>query len=103
MTILHDDELDNTQLATLRRRKKKIPSWANSKYFVLLFFFQIRVLFIYIEEQLQLAIINQVYFQDKNPEEIFGSICIEQAFDMINSIDFKNKESISMIVSRHFV
>lgn len=103
MTILHDDELDNTQLAILRRRKKKIPSWANSKYFVLLFFFQIRVLFIYIEEQLQLAIINQVYFQDKNPEEIFGSICIEQAFDMINSIDFKNKESISMIVSRHFV
>jgi hypothetical protein len=32
MTILHDDELDNTRLATLRRRKKKIPSWANSKF-----------------------------------------------------------------------
>lgn len=31
MTILHDDELENTQLATVRRRKKKIPSWANRK------------------------------------------------------------------------
>ncbi len=36
MTILHDDELDNPNLATLRRRKKKIPSWAKSKF---LFFF----------------------------------------------------------------
>jgi hypothetical protein len=60
-------------------------------------------LFIYIEDQLQLAIINQVYFQDKNPEDIFGSICIEHAFDVINSINIKNKESIPMIVSRHFV
>jgi hypothetical protein len=33
MTILHDDELDNPHLATLRRRKKKIPSWAKSKIF----------------------------------------------------------------------
>jgi hypothetical protein len=35
MTILHDDELENTQLAKLRRRKKRIPSWANSKFLVL--------------------------------------------------------------------
>ncbi len=40
MTILHDDELDNTQLARLRRRKKKIPSWANSKFPVFSFHFE---------------------------------------------------------------
>ncbi len=34
MTILHDNELENTHLATVRRRKKKIPSWANSKFSV---------------------------------------------------------------------
>ena len=28
MTILHEDELNNTQLATIRRRKKTIPNWA---------------------------------------------------------------------------
>ncbi|CAF2079390.1 unnamed protein product [Rotaria magnacalcarata] len=57
MTILHDDELNNTELAMIHRRKKKIPSWAQ-------------------KDQLQLAIINQVYFQDKNPDDIFGSILI---------------------------
>jgi hypothetical protein len=36
MTILHDDELNNTRLATIRRRKKKIPSWANGKSSVFL-------------------------------------------------------------------
>ncbi|CAF3923815.1 unnamed protein product [Adineta steineri] len=55
MTILHDDELNNTQLVTLRRRKKKIPYWAT-------------------KDQLQLAVINQTYFQDQNPEDIFGRI-----------------------------
>jgi hypothetical protein len=103
MTILHDDELENTQLARLRRRKKKIPAWANSKFLVLLFILNNIYLFLYVEDQLQLAIINQVYFQDQNPEDIFGSICIEHVFDLIKSIDIKNKESISMIVSRHFV
>ncbi len=34
MTILHDDELENPHLATVRRRKKKTPSWANSKFFL---------------------------------------------------------------------
>jgi len=103
MTILHDDELENTQSATLRRRKKKIPAWANSKFLVLLFILNNIYLFLYVEDQLQLSIINQVYFQDQNPEDIFGSICIEHVFDLIKSIDIKNKESISMIVSRHFV
>jgi hypothetical protein len=37
MTILHDDELDNPNLATVRRRKKKIPSWAKSKFSILFF------------------------------------------------------------------
>ncbi|CAF1275509.1 unnamed protein product [Adineta ricciae] len=67
MTILHEDELNNTQLATNRRRKKIIPNWAK-------------------QDQLQLAIINQVYFQDRNPEEIFGSFRLDEAFDMINSL-----------------
>ncbi|CAF1222843.1 unnamed protein product [Adineta ricciae] len=67
MTILHEDELNNTQLATIRRRKKTIPNWAK-------------------QDQLQLAIINQVYFQEQNPEEIFGSFRLDEAFDMINSL-----------------
>ncbi len=58
MTILHDDELENTKLATVHRHKKKIPFWANSKFSIFLFFFS--NIFIYIEDQLQLAIINQV-------------------------------------------
>ena len=56
---------------------------------------------IFIEEQLQLAIINQVYFQDQNPEDIFGSVCDEHILDLINLFDIKNKESISMVVTRH--
>lgn len=46
MTILHDDELNNTQLAKVRRRKKNIPSWANSMFSVLNFFYLIFFLFI---------------------------------------------------------
>ncbi|CAF3545623.1 unnamed protein product [Rotaria sp. Silwood1] len=57
MTIFHDDELNNTGLTMIRRRKKKIPSWAQ-------------------KDQLQLAIINQVYFHDKNPDDIFGNVLI---------------------------
>lgn len=54
-----------------------------------------------VEDQLQLAIINQVYFQDKNPEDIFGNIRVDHVQDIVNSINFHNKASVSMIVSRH--
>ncbi|UJR34092.1 hypothetical protein I4U23_021502 [Adineta vaga] len=84
MTILHEDELNSTQLATIRRRKKKIPHWAK-------------------KDQLQLAIINQIYFQDQNPEDIFGDFCIDQALTMIHSIPLCNKVPTSTIVPRHFL
>ncbi len=45
MTILHDNELENTRLATVRRRKKKIPSWANSKFSVFFLSLQIKTSF----------------------------------------------------------
>lgn len=32
MTILHEDELQNNNLAVIRRRKKKIPAWANREF-----------------------------------------------------------------------
>lgn len=101
MTILHDDELENTHLATIRRRKKKIPSWANSKWS--LFSFIITLSCFFVEEQLQLAIINQVYFHEQTPEDIFGSICIEHVFDMINSIDVQHNGTTSMVVSRSLI
>jgi len=102
MTILHEDELENPHLATVRRRKKTIPSWANSNYLLFLLLF-VNICLIFTEDQLQLAIINQVYFQNQNPEEIFGTICIEQVHEIIHSIDNTNKTSVSMISSRHFV
>jgi hypothetical protein len=57
-------------------------------------------LFVNVEEQLQLAVINQFYFQNQNPEDIFGTVCMNDAFDMINSLDIKNKESTSIVASR---
>ncbi|CAF2542272.1 unnamed protein product [Rotaria sp. Silwood2] len=84
MTIFHDDELNNTGLAMIRRRKKKIPSWAQ-------------------KDQLQLAIINQVYFHEKNPDDIFGNVCMDHVFEMINSMNIKNQKPKSMIVSRHIL
>jgi hypothetical protein len=49
-----------------------------------------------LESQLQLAIINQVYF-NKNPEDIFGSVHIDLAHKMIQSIKLQNTElSFSM-------
>lgn len=68
-----------------------------------LFLSCIKRLDFFVEEQLQLAIINQVYFHEKTPEEIFGSICIEHVFDMINSIDVRNNGTTSMVVSRTLI
>lgn len=83
MTILHADELDNTRLATARRRKKKIPAWANRKRLQLSLW--IPSMF-FSEEQLEVAVINQVYFQKIEPEDIFGSICLDHARDLINAM-----------------
>ncbi len=33
MTVFHDDELDDTQVALSHRQAKKIPRWARSKIF----------------------------------------------------------------------
>ena len=57
MTILHEDELENPHLATVRRRKKTIPSWANSNYLLFLLLF-VNICLIFTEDQLQLAIIK---------------------------------------------
>ncbi len=35
MTVFHDDELDDTQVALSNRESKKIPRWARSKFLVL--------------------------------------------------------------------
>ncbi|CAF1257607.1 unnamed protein product [Rotaria sp. Silwood1] len=73
MTVNHDDELDDTQIALSHRQSKKIPRWAR-------------------KSQLQLAIINQIYYNDKNPEDIFGSIHLDFAHEIINSIELWNTE-----------
>lgn len=46
----------------------------------------------YLESQLQLAFINQIYFNDKNPEDIFGSVEIDAAREMVQSIEFYSLE-----------
>ncbi len=46
----------------------------------------------YLESQLQLAIINQIYYNDKKPEDIFGSIQLDLAHEMIDSIELWNTE-----------
>ncbi|CAF0724794.1 unnamed protein product [Rotaria sordida] len=77
MTIFHDDVLDDTHVAISRRRSKKIPRWAR-------------------KSQLQLAFINQIYFNDKNPEDIFGSIQIDVAHEMVQSIELKHNTEFSL-------
>lgn len=90
MTVFHDDELDDTQVALSNRESKKIPRWARSKFLmsVLIFWF----LFFILESQLELAIINQMYFNDKNPDEIFGSVRLDLAHEMVDSIELWNTE-----------
>jgi hypothetical protein len=36
MTVFHDDELDDTQLALFNREWKTIPLWARSKFYLYL-------------------------------------------------------------------
>lgn len=40
-----------------------------------------------LESQLQLAFINQIYFNDKNPDDIFGPVHLDLVHQMIQSID----------------
>ena len=86
MTILHEDELDNTRLATARRRKKKIPAWANRKRLQSSLSFISTPSMFFSEEQLEVAVINQIYFQKIEPEDIFGSICIDHARELLNAM-----------------
>ncbi|UJR13468.1 hypothetical protein I4U23_000482 [Adineta vaga] len=73
MTVFHDDELDDTQVALSHRESKKVPRWAR-------------------KSQLQLAIINQIYYNDKNPEEIFGTVHLDRVNEMVASIELWNTE-----------
>jgi hypothetical protein len=47
MSILHDDELNNSYLAERRRPKKKIPFWANGKSSIVLLFFNNSSMYLY--------------------------------------------------------
>ncbi len=83
MTILHtniDDEIDDNSIFAIKtstHQKKTIPQWARSKFrskikFVKnntsnLFFF-----IFFLENELQIALCNQLYFH-RNPSEIFGN------------------------------
>ncbi|CAF4717847.1 unnamed protein product, partial [Rotaria magnacalcarata] len=58
MTIFHEEQLEDTYAVLSRRRLKKVPSWAR-------------------KSELQVAFINQIYFNDKNPEDIFGTVEID--------------------------
>ena len=39
-----------------------------------------------------MAIINQMYYKDKNPEDIFGTVQMDLAREMIDSIELWNTE-----------
>ncbi|CAF0759180.1 unnamed protein product [Adineta ricciae] len=79
MTVFHDDELDDTEVALSHRESKKVPCWAR-------------------KSQLQLAIINQIYYNDKNPEDIFGAVHLDRVREMVDSIELWNTE-LPMICS----
>ncbi|CAF3493267.1 unnamed protein product [Rotaria socialis] len=73
MTIFHEEQLDDTYAVLSRRRSKRVPSWAR-------------------KSELQLAFINQIYFNDKNPEDIFGTVEIDAAHEMVKSLEFYDSE-----------
>lgn len=82
MTILHmdfeDDQDDDDSFfyatKSSTNQKKQIPQWAKSKS--LSFFFRliqsIEIISLIVENELQIAICNQIYFH-RNPSEIFGN------------------------------
>ncbi|CAF5143511.1 unnamed protein product, partial [Rotaria magnacalcarata] len=73
MTIFHEEQLEDTYAVLSRRRLKKVPSWAR-------------------KSELQVAFINQIYFNDKNPEDIFGTVEIDAAHEMVKSLKFYDSE-----------
>ncbi len=95
MTMFHDDEIDDTQVELYRRQSKTIPRWSRSKFFHLLIsnFF-----ILHLESQLQLAVINQIYFNDKNPEDIFGCVHMDLAHETVQSIELRQLE-LSLVYS----
>lgn len=46
-----------------------------------------------LESQLQLAYINQIYFHGQDAEQIFGSVRMELAHEMVQSIEIDNPET----------
>lgn len=87
MTVLHDDELDDTALALHHRRSKRIPRWAQSKSNPSSSSPSSSPLLLRLETQLQLAIVNQLYYNDQHPEQIFGLVRLDSAVQMVNAID----------------
>ena len=46
----------------------------------------------FLESQLQLAFINQIYFHGHDAEQIFGSVRVDQAHQMVQTIEIDNPE-----------
>ena len=92
MTVFHDDLLDDTEVAMSRRRTKKIPRWAQSKQIESIVRVQQLVLSL-LESQLQLAFINQIYFHGHDAEQIFGSVRLDLAEEMVQSIEIDDPET----------
>lgn len=79
MTILHvdfedddDEEEDDSFIyatKTSTNQKKPIPQWARSMFDIIN---RSMLIYILLENELQIAICNQIYFH-RNPSEIFGN------------------------------
>lgn len=66
-----DDSLFATKTST--NQKKPIPQWARSKFIWISHLCLIDLaFFVFLENELQIAICNQIYFH-RNPSEIFGN------------------------------
>jgi hypothetical protein len=83
MTEYYYDQVNDTQIDLFPQHSQEIPNWARSKFFILLI---LNFILFFLESQLQLAYINQAYFNDKNPEDIFGSVQINLAYEIVQSL-----------------
>ncbi len=105
MTLFHDDITsfydetqfilfqDDTQITLFHLQPEETPDWASSMFFLL--FFRIwNYLFLHLETQIQIACINQVYFNDKNPDNIFGSLELNSAREMVQELDLYSSPSL---------
>jgi hypothetical protein len=66
--------------------QKKFQIGLEVKFILIVF---LNFLFLNLESQLQLAFINQIYF-NTNPDDIFGSIQMDVAHKMVESIQLRN-------------